>query len=130
MPPSDLPEPILDALQAAARPAVVLDEAAWLVWPIEEESWTSAAMSSAQFVHFNAPVLAVQTGGRMEYFDEDLRCRWSSNLPWPRSNLEVARLPGRANFSGEDASTEGSPDPDSPVENSPERDSPEEDSPG
>ena len=125
MPPSDLPEPILDALQAAARPAVVLDEAAWLVWPVEEESWqeeswTSAAMSSAQFVHFNAPVLAVQRNRRMEYFDEKRQRQWSSNLPWPRANLEMARLPGRANFSGEDASTESSPDPDSLIENSPE----------
>jgi hypothetical protein len=66
----------------------------------------------------------------MEYFDEKRQRQWPSNLPWPRANLEMARLPGRANFSGEDASTESSPDPDSPIENSPERDSPEEDSPG
>ena len=52
-------------------------------------------MSQAQFVHFNAPVGAVQTGGRMEYFDESGRRRWQSNLPWPRANLEMARLPGR-----------------------------------
>jgi hypothetical protein len=87
-------------------------------------------MSSAQFVHFNAPVLAVQRNRRMEYFDEKRRRQWSSNLPWPRANLEMARLPGRANFSGENASAESSPEADSPMESSPEKDSLEEDSPG
>jgi hypothetical protein len=125
MPPPELPEPILGALQAATPPAVVLDEAAWLVWPIEEESWqeeswTSAAMSSAQFVHFNAPVLAVQRNRRMEYFDEKRRRQWSSNLPWPRANLEMARLPGRVKFSGEDVSKEDSPEKDSLEEDSSE----------
>ena len=133
MPPSDLPEPILDALRNSPRRAVELSEAAWLVWPVEEESWqegswTSAAMSSAQFVHFNAPVLAVQRNRHMEYFDEKRRRQWSSNLPWPRANLEMARLPGRANFSGEDASTESSPERDSLEKGSPEGDSPEESS--
>jgi hypothetical protein len=85
-------------------------------------------MSSAQFVHFNAPVLAVQRNRRMEYFDEDLRRQWSSNLPWPRANLEMARLPGRANFSGENALAESSPEKDSLQEDSPEVDSPEGDS--
>jgi hypothetical protein len=37
-------------------------------------------MSSAQFVHFNAPVLAVQRGSSMEQFDEERQRRWSSNL--------------------------------------------------
>ena len=83
-------------------------------------------MSSAQFVHFNAPVLAVQRNRRMEYFDGDLRRRWSSNLPWPRANLEMARLPGRANFSGENASAESSPEKDSLEKDSPEEGSPEE----
>jgi hypothetical protein len=83
-------------------------------------------MSSAQFVHFNAPVLVVQTGGRMEYFDEKRRRQWSSNLPWPRANLEMARLPGRANFSGEDSSTESSSEKDSLEVNSHEENSPEE----
>jgi hypothetical protein len=131
MPPPDLAEPILDALRDSPRRAVVLSDAAWLVWPVEEESWrdeswASAAMSSAQFVHFNAPVLAVQRNRRMEYFDGDLRRRWSSNLPWPRANLEMARLPGRANFSGENASAESSPEKDSLEKDSPEEGSPEE----
>jgi hypothetical protein len=77
-------------------------------------------MSSAQFVHFNAPVLAVQRNRHMEYFDEKRRRQWSSNLPWPRANLEMARLPGRAKFSDEGSLEEDSVEADPPEANSPE----------
>jgi hypothetical protein len=98
-----------DALLETVRrggPAILLERACWLVWPQERRSGADAAMSSAQFVHFNAPVVAVQTGGRMEYFDEDGQRRWTSNLPWPRANLEMARLPGRPDFLAEDIPNE------------------------
>ena len=94
-----------DALLERIRsggPAILLDKACWLVWPSERRSEVSAAMSSAQFVHFNAPVLAVQRNGRMEYFGEDGELGWTSNLAWPRANLEMARLPGRLDFLAED----------------------------
>jgi hypothetical protein len=37
----------------------------------------------------------------MEYFGEDGELGWTSNLPWPRANLEMARLPGRVDFSAD-----------------------------
>lgn len=80
------------------RDAIELENACWLVWPIKARTGVSAAMSSAQFVHFNAPVLAVQQNGRMEYFGKDGELGWSSNLAWPRANLEMARLPARPDF--------------------------------
>jgi hypothetical protein len=118
MPDSTIAEPILKTIRCSGKSSIVLEEAAWVVWPSERRSGVSAAMSSAQFVHFNAPVIAVQTGRWMEYFDEERRRRWSSNLAWPRTNLEMARLPGRADFSTElstkdDSSEEGSPEEDS-----------------
>ena len=80
-------------------------------------------MSQAQFVHLCAPVVAVQRDGRMEYFDENGELRWTSNLPWPRANLEMARLPGQPGALEEDASEEESPEEESPEEGSPEEDS-------
>ncbi|MFB6248878.1 MAG: hypothetical protein ABEL97_09940 [Salinibacter sp.] len=83
-------------------PSILLERACWLVWPQERRSGVRAAMSSAQFVRLNAPVLAVQRNGRMEYFGGDGELGWTSNLPWPRANLEMARLPGRLDFLAED----------------------------
>jgi hypothetical protein len=102
-------ENILDTIRGSSGPAVTLNRACWLVWPGELRSGASAAMSSAQFVHFNAPVLAVQRNGRMEYFDAEGSLGWTSNLSWPRANLEMARLPGRLDFLAEDTYEE---DPD------------------
>jgi hypothetical protein len=51
-----------DALLERVRsggPSILVERACWLVWPQERRSGVSAAMSSAQFVHLNAPVLAV-----------------------------------------------------------------------
>lgn len=79
-------EPILKLLRRG-RPGVMLENATWLVWPSERRSGVSAAMSSAQFVQFNAPVAAVQQNGRMEYFDTGGELVWTSNLAWPRANL-------------------------------------------
>jgi len=101
--PKPIGEPILETLRQG-RSRVTLEEAAWLVWPSERRSGVSAAMSSAQFVHFNAPVFAVQQNGRMEYFDENGELGWTSNLAWPRANLEMVRLPARAAFLDEDSS--------------------------
>jgi hypothetical protein len=109
MPDSTLGEPILKMLRRSGGSAITLENAAWLVWPSERRSGVSAAMSQAQFVHFNAPVVAVQTGGRMEYFDSEGNLGWVSNLPWPRANLEMARLPGRPEVVEEDAPEETSP---------------------
>ena len=95
----------------SGRPAITLANACWLVWPQERRSGVSAAMSSAQFVHFNAPVLAVQRNGRMEYFDAEETLGWTSNLAWPRANLEMIRLPARATVPGEGSSE------DTPSEN-------------
>lgn len=86
---------LLDVVQHPEKPAIGLDGASWLVWPAERRSGVSAAMSSAQFVHLNAPVVAVQRNGGMEYFNEDGQREWTSNLTWPRANLKMARLPGR-----------------------------------
>jgi hypothetical protein len=69
-----------------------MEGARWLVWPEEETSFIRGAMSSAQFVHMNAPVIAVQEGDGMIYLDENGEQGWSSNLAWPRTNLEMARL--------------------------------------
>jgi len=96
-------EPILETPRQG-RSRVTLEEAAWLVWPSERRSGMSAAMSSAQFVYFNAPVVAIQQNGRMEYFDSEGNLGWTSNLAWPRANLEMARLPSRAFFLDEDCS--------------------------
>ena len=101
--PEPISEPILETLRQS-RPHVTLEEAAWLVWPSERKSGVSAAMSSAQFVHFNAPVVAIQQNGRMEYFDDEGDLGWTSNLPWPRANLEMARLPGLPDFLQEESS--------------------------
>lgn len=49
-------------------------------------------MSNAQFVHLNAPVTAVQRGGRMEYLGEKGEVGWVSNLNWPRTNLVMILL--------------------------------------
>jgi hypothetical protein len=73
-------------------------------------------MSDAQFVHFNAPVLAVQHNGRMEYFGEDGELGWTSNLSWPRLHFEMIRLPARVKFPDEaptekDASDENASGP-------------------
>jgi hypothetical protein len=95
MPDSTIAEPILETIRRSGKSSIVLEEAAWLVWPSDRRSGASAAMSSAQFVHFSAPVVAVQQNGRMEYFDDEGQLRWTSNLPWPRANLEMVRLPGR-----------------------------------
>ncbi len=110
-----------DALLERIRsggPAILLDKACWLVWPSERRSEVSAAMSSAQFVHFNAPVLAVQRSGQMEYFGEDGELGWTSNLAWPRANLEMMRLPARASLSPESSSEEDPPEEDPPEEDS------------
>jgi len=93
-------EALLETVRTGG-PAITLKRACWLAWPSETRLGISAAMSSAQFVHFNAPVLAVQRNGRMEYFDEERQRRWSSNLAWPRANLEMARLPARVDFPSE-----------------------------
>lgn len=93
---STIEEPIVDMIKSSAVPTVLLDGACWLVWPSERTSGVRAAMSKAQFVHFNAPVVAIQTSGRMEYLNKDGEVGWTSNLPWPRANLEMARLPSRA----------------------------------
>jgi len=69
-----------------------MEGARWLVWPEGETSFTEAAMSSAQFVYMNAPVVAVQQGDGMKYLDENGERGWSSNLAWPRANLKMARL--------------------------------------
>lgn len=114
-------EKLLEIVQRGG-PAIALENAYWLVWPIEARSGVSAAMSSAQFVHFNAPVLAAQTGGRMEYFGEDGQRHWASNLAWPRANLEMARLPARANFSPEPPSEESLLEESLSEENPPEED--------
>ena len=110
---------LLDFLQRSGRSGVCLEEAAWLVWPSERRSEVSAAMSQAQFVHFNAPVVAVQRDGRMEYFDESGELRWTSNLAWPRANLEMARLPGRP-----EVLEEGAPEESSSEDNSTSTDEP------
>lgn len=89
-------EAIMKTVRRSDQPAITLEGACWLVWPTEPLSEVRAAMSSAQFVHFNAPVVAVQRNDQMEYFDENQQRRWSSNLAWPRANLEMARLFGRA----------------------------------
>ena len=108
MPDTTIPDPILETIRRSGKPSIGFGGAAWLVWPSEPRSGVSAAMSSAQFVHFDAPVLAVQTGGRMEYFDEDGQRRWTSNLPWPRANLEMARLLGPPDILEENGSNEKS----------------------
>ncbi len=100
-------EALLETVRTGG-PAIMLERACWLAWPSETRPGISAAMSSAQFVHFNAPVLAVQRNGQMEYFNEKRRRRWSSNLAWPRANLEMARLPARADFTAEHSSAETS----------------------
>jgi hypothetical protein len=61
-------------------------------------------------VHFNAPVAAVQNGGRMEYFDSEGNLGWVSNLPWPRANLEMARLPSCPEVLEETSRTEAHDD--------------------
>jgi hypothetical protein len=91
-------------------PSILLDRACWLVWSQEAKSGMSAAMSDAQFVHFNAPVLAVHRNGRMEYFGEDGELGWTSNLSWPRLHFEMMRLPGRVNFPDEDPTEKVSSD--------------------
>lgn len=103
---------LLETVQSGG-PSILLDRACWLVWPSEPRSGISAAMSSAQFIHFNAPVLAVQRNGRMEYFDAEGSLGWTSNLVWPRANLEMARLPARADFSAESSSKENPSEADS-----------------
>ncbi|WP_103020138.1 site-specific integrase [Salinibacter altiplanensis] len=102
-----MPEPIGAPTLKLLRhggPAVTLENTAWLVWPSERRSGVSAVMSSAQFVHFNAPVVSVQQNGRMECFDTGGELVWTSNLAWPRANLEMARLPTRPDVLREDAS--------------------------
>lgn len=123
-----LSEPLLKTLRRSGGSAITLEEAAWLVWPAEPRSGVSAAMSQAQFVHLGAPVVAVQTGGRMEYFDEDGALGWTSNLAWPRANLEMARLPGRPDVLKERSPEKSSPEESSTEEGSSEADSPIEDS--
>jgi len=118
MPAPSVPEPILESFRRG-RLQVTLEEATWLAWPSETNAWTRAAMSQAQFVHLGAPVVAVQRNRRMEYFDENGELRWASNLPWPRANLEMARLPGQPGVLKEDASEEDSPEESSPEEDSP-----------
>lgn len=113
MPTPSVDEAILDTIRSPSGPAVTLNRACWLVWPGEQRSGASAAMSSAQFVHLNAPVLAVQRNGRMEYFDAEGNLGWTSNLPWPRANLEMARLPGRPAFLAEDTYEEAPDEEDS-----------------
>ncbi|PQJ36788.1 hypothetical protein BSZ35_00085 [Salinibacter sp. 10B] len=113
MPDSTIANPILETIRRQGKPSIALGGAAWVVWSSESLSGAGAAMSSAQFVHFNAPVIAVQTGGRMEYFDDEGQLQWTSNLPWPRANLEMARLPGRPdslrdNLTDEDSSGDSS----------------------
>ena len=110
MPDSTPGEPILEVLRRSGGSAITLENAAWLVWPPERRSGVSAAMSQAQFVHFNAPVVAVQTGGRMEYFDSEGNLGWASNLAWPRANLEMARLLGRPEVLEETSPTEAHDD--------------------
>jgi hypothetical protein len=75
------------------RSRVTLEEAAWLVWTSESRAGIRAAMSSAQFVHLNAPVLAIQQNGQIEYFDAEGSRRWSSNIVWLGGNLEMAACP-------------------------------------
>ncbi|MCS3632062.1 hypothetical protein GGP55_002675 [Salinibacter ruber] len=114
-----------DALLERIRsggPAILLDKAYWLVWTSERRSEVSAAMSSAQFVHFNAPVLALQRSGQMEHFGEDGELGWTSNLAWPRANLEMMRLPARASFSPESPPEEDPPEEDSADENASDQD--------
>ena len=79
-----------------------------LVWTSECRPGVSAAMSSVQFVHSNAPVVSVQQNGRMEYFGSEEHLGWVSNLPWPRAILEMARLPACPDLLNEN-STEGGP---------------------
>lgn len=105
-----LPEPILQMLRRSGGPAITLENAAWLVWPSGRRSGVSAAMSQAQFVHSGAPVVAVQRHGRMEYMDIKGDVGWASNLPWPRANLEMMRLPGRPRGLEETSPTEAHDD--------------------
>jgi hypothetical protein len=119
MPDSTIAVSILETIQRSGKSSIVFEEAAWLVWPSERRSGVSAAMSNAQFVHFNAPVIAVQQNGRMEYFDDEGQLRWTSNLPWPRANLEMARLPGRPD-SLRDTPTDEDSSEDSSIANSAE----------
>lgn len=72
--------------------SVTLDGVRWLVWPEGNSSFVRSAMSNAQFVHLNAPVTAVQRGGRMEYLGEKGEVGWVSNLNWPRTNLVMILL--------------------------------------
>jgi hypothetical protein len=92
-------------------PAILLERACWLVWSSERRSGVSAAMSDAQFVHFNAPVLAVQRNGRMEYVDAERGLGWTSNLAWLRANLEMMRPPAREDASEKDSSDENASGP-------------------
>jgi hypothetical protein len=101
---------LLEFIRRTDRPDISLENACWLVWAQEPKSGMSAAMSSAQFIHFNAPVLAVQRNGRMEYFGENGELGWTSNLSWPRGNLEMMRLPARVNFPEENPPEEDSAD--------------------
>jgi hypothetical protein len=107
---------LLDVFRRSGQSALSLEGAAWLVWPSGRRSGVSAAMSQAQFVHFNAPVVAVQRDGRMEYFDSEGNLGWVSNLPWPKANLEMARLPGRPEVVEEDAPEESSREDNSRAE--------------
>lgn len=97
---------VLENIERSGELAITLNRACWLVWPSRQQPMLSAAMSSAQFVHLGAPVVAIQRNGRMDYYDEHRQRRWSSNLAWPRANLEMARLPGRANITEENSSEE------------------------
>jgi hypothetical protein len=108
---------LLEFIRRSDWPVIGLENACWLVWPQEPKSGVSAAMSDAQFIHFNAPVLAVQRNGRMEYFGEDGELGWTSNLSWPRLHFEMMRLPARVNFPEEDPLAKESPDKDSSDEN-------------
>jgi hypothetical protein len=108
---------LLEFIRRSDRPVISHENACWLVWPSERRSGVSAAMSSAQFVHFNAPVLAVQRNGWMEYFGKDGELGWTSNLAYPRGNFEMARLPGRADFSPVSSPEDDAPEKDPSDEN-------------
>lgn len=84
-----------DAPPREAKSSIRLDQARWLVWPVQQESGIRALTSEAQFVHQNQPVLAVQDDDSMKYFGPEGKVKWRSNRRWPRANLVMARLPGR-----------------------------------
>jgi hypothetical protein len=81
--------------------AITMEGARWIVMTKDtSRSAISAMMSSAQFIHLNQPVVAIQEGGRMTYFDVEGGIGYVTNLRWARANLEMVRLPGKGRLKG------------------------------